>query len=111
MPKYLCMQRNLPAPDMSEKPAGGSQQDMMAQFQAWMTKYQDQLVDTGGGLGPGSFATAYGNTASPSEGMVNGYMIVSADSLDEAVEIASACPGLVRPGSGVDVREIRTPGA
>jgi len=36
-------------------------------------------------------------------------MIVSADTLDEAVQIARGCPGLVRPGSGVEVIEIFAP--
>ena len=41
--------------------------------------------------------------------LVGGYMIVAADSLDEAIEVAQACPGLVGPNSGVEVIEIRTP--
>jgi hypothetical protein len=36
-------------------------------------------------------------------------MIVSAAGLDEAIRIASECPGLVRPGSGVEVIEIHAP--
>jgi hypothetical protein len=36
-------------------------------------------------------------------------MIVSAASLDEAIEIARGCPGLVRPGSGMEVIEIHAP--
>lgn len=39
----------------------------------------------------------------------HGYMIVSAASLDEAIEIARGCPGLVRPGSGMEVIEIHAP--
>ena len=42
--------------------------------------------------------------------LVGGYMIVAAATLDEAIQIASECPGLVRPGSGVEVIEIHTPG-
>ena len=36
-------------------------------------------------------------------------MIVAADSLEEAIGVARECPGLVRPGSGVEVIEIHTP--
>lgn len=36
-------------------------------------------------------------------------MIVSAESLEEAIEVARECPGLVRPGSGVEVIEIHGP--
>ena len=42
--------------------------------------------------------------------LVGGYMIVSGESLEEAIEVARGCPGLVRPGSGVEVIEIHTPG-
>jgi RNA polymerase sigma-70 factor (ECF subfamily) len=36
-------------------------------------------------------------------------MIVSAASLDEAVKVARACPGLISATSGVEVIEIHTP--
>ena len=35
-------------------------------------------------------------------------MIVSAETLDEAIAVARECPGLVSPGSGVEVIEIHT---
>jgi hypothetical protein len=41
--------------------------------------------------------------------LVGGYMIVTAASLDEAIAVARECPGLVRPGSGVEVIEIHGP--
>ena len=41
--------------------------------------------------------------------VIGGYMIVSAGSLEEAMEIARQCPGVVRPGSSIEVREINTP--
>ncbi len=36
------------------------------------------------------------------------YMIVSGETLDEAAEVAREYPGLVSPGSGVEVIEIHT---
>ena len=41
--------------------------------------------------------------------LVGGYLIVEAPSLAEAVAVARECPGLVRPGSGVEVIEIHGP--
>jgi hypothetical protein len=35
-------------------------------------------------------------------------MIIEADSVDEAVRVARECPGVVMPGSSVEVREIHT---
>jgi hypothetical protein len=41
--------------------------------------------------------------------LVGGYMIITAENIEEAIQVASACPGLVRPGSGVEVIEILAP--
>ena len=111
MAKYLCLQRSLPVED-GEKPSPAQMQEMYAQFNRWREKFQANLVDMGGKLGEGKLVT----TESASDGpfvevkeLVGGYMIVSAESLDEAIAVAQACPGLVRPGSGVEVIEIHTP--
>ena len=72
MPKYLCLQRNLPG-GKRQRPSPVEMQAMYAQFGAWMEKFK------------------------------------SAENLDEAITIARACPGLVGPGSGVEVIEIHSP--
>ena len=36
-------------------------------------------------------------------------MIVSADSLEDAMEVVRESPGVAMPGSSVEVREITTP--
>ena len=69
------------------------------------------MVDLGGKLGAGKLVTdqvADGPLIEIKE-LIGGYMIVSAASLEEAIEIARGCPGLVRPGSGVEVIEIHAP--
>ena len=86
-------------------------QAMWGQFKAWQEKYQDNLVDMGGKLGTGKVVTADGVsdvTSADSSAVVGGYMIVSAATLEQAIEVALGCPGLVSPGSGVEVREIQT---
>jgi hypothetical protein len=87
-------------------------QAMYAKFNEWREKFAQNLVDLGGRLGQGRVVHA----AAPPDGpfveikeLVGGYMIVSAASLDEAIDVARQCPGLVRPGSGVEVIEIRAP--
>jgi len=99
MPKYLCMQRKLPNADgpKGQKPSPAQMQEMYAQFGAWQAKFKENLVDMGGKLGQGRLVTT--QTAAD----------VSAESLDEAIEVARGCPGLVGPGSGVEVIEIHTP--
>lgn len=114
MPKYLCLQRSLPGAggERQEKPSPAEMQEMYAEFGAWQEKFKKNLADMGGKLGDGKLVAAEGASDRPSvelKELVGGYMIVSAESLEEAIEIARECPGLVRPGSGVEVVEIRGP--
>ncbi len=111
MPKYLCLQRRLPSP-ASEKPSPAQMQEMYARFTAWQEKFKDQLLDPGGRLGGGKMVTAGRAPDGPLvevKELVGGFMIVSATDLDAAEQVARECPGLVGPGSGVEIIEIRSP--
>lgn len=114
MPKYLCLQRSLPGGDMSgEKPSPAQMQVMYEKFNQWREKFQANLVDLGGRLGQGKLALPDPAPDGPFvevKELVGGYMIVSATDFDEAIRVARECPGLMRPGSGVEVMEIRSPG-
>lgn len=114
MPKYLCLQRSLPGGDPGgPKPSPTEMQAMYAKFNEWREKFQGSLVDLGGRLGSGRVALPSPAPDGPFvevKELVGGYMIVSAASLEEATAVARECPGLVRPGSGVEVIEIHTPG-
>jgi hypothetical protein len=110
VPKFLCLQRALPGGD-AEKPSPAQMQAMYAKFNDWRQKFQQNLTDMGGRLGAGRLVTVQ-----PPDGpfvevkeLVGGYMIVSAANLEEAIAVARECPGLVRPGSGVEVIEIQAP--
>jgi hypothetical protein len=84
---------------------------MYARFNDWREKFQENLIDMGGQLGAGRLVTANPGTDGPFvevKELVGGYMIVLAASLDEAITVASGCPGLVGHGSGVEVIEIHT---
>ncbi len=111
MPNFLCMQRSLPSGD-AEKPSPAEMQEMYAKFGAWQAKFKDNLDDIGGQQGDGKLVTAEAASDGPFvevKELVGGYMIVSAETLDEAIDVARECPGLVGPGSGVEVIEIHTP--
>ena len=111
MPKYLCLQRQLPGGD-GGKPSPSQMQEMYARFGAWQEKFKANLVDLGGRLGGGRLVTTEAAADGPFveiKELVGGYMIVSAANLDEAITVARGCPGLVRPGSGVEVIEIHVP--
>lgn len=107
---YLCIQRSetgdCPPPSPDEM------QGMYEKFNAWREKFKANLVDLGGRLGDGRVVRVEGVRDGPfieAKEVVGGFMILSAESLDEATRVASECPGVVSPRSCLEVREIRTP--
>jgi hypothetical protein len=114
MPKFLCLQRSLPAGETpADKPSPAQMQAMYDKFTAWRERFEANLVDLGGKLGKGQLATPVPAPDGPFvevKELVGGYMILVAANLEEAVRIARECPGLVRPGSGVEVIEVHTSG-
>ncbi len=114
MPKYLCLQRSLPGGEQEGgTPSPAQMQAMYGKFNEWREKFQSNLTDMGGRLGAGRLVTPQPPPDGPLvevKELVGGYMIVTATSIEEAIEVARGCPGLVRPGSGVEVIEIRIPG-
>jgi hypothetical protein len=108
--KYLCIQRS--QSDQAERPTPAQMQEMYAKFQAWMTKFQGNIVDLGGRLGGGAVVNAITATDGPyaeTKEVIGGFMIIKARNLAEAIAVARGCPGVVSPGSSVEVREINTP--
>lgn len=108
MKEYLLLLRG-------GKPAASkTEAENKAEMQAWGA-YMGSLNQKGqfvGGLplvGGGKTVSPSGTTAeavtSAKEGIVGGYLIVKAGSLDEATELAKACPHIDNEGN-VEVREI-----
>ena len=111
MPKYLCLQRCLPGGE-GGKPSPAQMQAMYVKFNDWREKFQKNLADIGGRLGGGRLVTTQPAPDGPLvevKELVGGYMIVTAANMEEAIDVARECPGLVRPGSGVEVIEIHAP--
>lgn len=109
--KYLCIQRSQPGQD-GPPPSPEQMKEMYARFNAWMAKFQKNIVDLGGRLGDGKIVTSSGPMDGPfaeTKEVIGGYMVITANSLEEAIEVARECPGVVMPGSSVEVREIHTP--
>ena len=112
MKRFLCIQRSQKGGGGGgAKPSPADMERMYAAFQAWKDKYAKNLADLGGQLGEGGVVTADSSTDGPFvevKEVVGGYMIVEAESLAEALEVAQASPGTGMPGSSVEVREIKT---
>lgn len=105
---YLCLVRSesgaCPTPS---SPA--EMEEMFTKFNNWKEKFRDQITDLGGKLeNEGKIVTTEGVTDGPfteAKEIIGGYMMISAASMEEAVEIARESPG-VNPGTSVEVREI-----
>lgn len=114
MPKknYLCVQRSQRSqPAKGAAPSPAQMQEMYAKFNAWRETFKENIVDLGGKLGGGKVVTSEGATDGPfveAKEVIGGYMIISADSLEGAVEVARQSPGVWMPGSSIEVREIST---
>jgi hypothetical protein len=109
MPKYLFLQRSQPRP--SQPPSPAQMQEMFAAFNAWKEKFKDKILDMGGPLTPGGkVVTASATTDGPfveAKEIVGGYMLVAAESFERALDVARESPGVMMPGSSVEIREIR----
>ena len=109
MPKYLFLQRS--APGHAQRPSPAQMQEMYAAFNAWKEKFKDRILDMGGPLKPdGKVVRASGATDGPfveAKEIVGGYMLVSAESFEHALEVARESPPMRTPGSSVEIREIR----
>jgi hypothetical protein len=108
MKEYLLLLRG--GKPLSEK----TEAENKAEMQAWGA-YMGSLAQNGnmvGGLplvGGGKTVSAKGITSeavtSAKEGIVGGYLILKADSLEKAAELAKACPHITNDGN-IEVREI-----
>ncbi|WP_404402988.1 YciI family protein [Pelagibacterium halotolerans] len=111
---YLCIQRSPQRPHTpTEAPSPGKMEEMYARFTAWREKFKDNIVDLGGKLGGAAMVvTADGTKDGPfveAKELVGGYMLIAAETIEQAAEIAQQSPGTAGPGYSVEVREIVTP--
>ena len=109
--KYMCIQRSQPGEKRQPSPA--QMQEMYSVFNAWKERFKANILDIGGGLKPGGkVLTASGVTDGPfieAKEIVGGYMIVTAESYEKALEVAKESPGLMMPGSSIEIREMAGP--
>ena len=110
MRKYLCIQRSQQGCEPREKPSPAQMEAMFAKFNAWKEKFAENIVDMGGKLGSdGKVVTSESATDGPfveAKEVVGGFMIVAAENLEKAMEVVRESPGVVMPGSSVEIREI-----
>jgi hypothetical protein len=88
-------------------------QEMYAAFNEWKEKFKANIVDMGGKLKPGGkIVTTSAVTDGPyaeAKEVIGGYMVITAENFDAAIEVARQCPGVVSVRTSVEIREIATP--
>jgi len=109
MTKYLFLYAAPPSPEPWQ-PSPQEMQQVFVQWKAWKEKFSAQVLDVGDGLKPGGTRLrGEERTDGPlpeAKEIVNGYSIVQAKSIDEAVKVARECPINLMPGAIIDIREL-----
>ena len=108
--KYLVLLRNKPGQPGKAGPSPEQMQRIFAGYNAWKEKFKTQILDMGDKLNSdGRVVTASGVADGPfveAKEVVGGYMIVSAENFDGAVEVVKACPAVNVPGVSLEIREM-----
>src|SRR5438093_12228445 len=99
MPKFVLMFHGGDTPDAPSR-------EVMDRWMAWFGELGDAVVDMGAPFGA---AATIASDGTPSEGggpdAANGYTVLEASNLHDAVVMAKGCPGLSAggPGRGYEV--------
>jgi hypothetical protein len=114
MKEFVFIFRNSDNPTF--KPSPEQMQEVMTNWMNWMggIAAQNKLVDNGNRLSMSIAKTIKPNNVvtdgpyTEIKEFINGYTIVKAANVDEAVELAKGCP-IFKVGGSVEVRAVVTP--
>jgi hypothetical protein len=108
--RYLLLHRS---PIDHAPPSPARMQEMFAVWNAWKEKFKDNILDLGSKLMPsGKVLTASGAMDGPfveAKEIVGGFMIVSAESYDHALQMAKEMFAMMGPGARIEIREMAGP--
>lgn len=99
--KYLLVYRGGGMPADEAAQAGAT-----AAWGAWFARLGSALADPGNPASQSKSIASDGTVSGDGHPSISGYSIVSADSLDAAVELAKACPVLA---VGASIEVVETP--
>ena len=85
MPNFIALYRSpLPAADMLKSVSPDQMKEGMKEWQKWVEKCGDALVEIGSPMGQGVSVGRSSKSPTPSEGGVTGYSIIHAHTLNDA---------------------------
>lgn len=109
--KFMCILRS--GSGECEKPSPSDMEAMYAKYQAWQTKFADNILDMGGALSSVGAVVKHDQVKDgpfiEMKEVVGGYMMLTADTLQTAIEVIQASPMVANPGTSLEIREISTP--
>ncbi len=95
MPNFIVLYRSpLPAADMLKSVSPDQMKEGMKEWQKWVEKCGESLVEMGSPLGQGMSVGRVGNSPTPAKGGVTGYSIIQSDSLNDALTLLEGHPHL-----------------
>jgi hypothetical protein len=107
--QYLFLYRS-PTDAPRQAPSPAQMQEAMAHWNAWKTKFENEIIDMGDALTPtGAVCRATGVTDGPyieGKEVIGGYMLVATSSLERALQIAKEGPMTKHAGASVEIRAL-----
>jgi len=109
--RFMCILRS--SSGECEKPSPADMEAMDAKYQAWQSQFDQNILDMGGALsGNGAVVTSENVKDGPFvevKEIIGGYMLLNAESLNEAIDVIKASPMVANAGTSIELREISTP--
>lgn len=99
MPKFVFAYHGGAKPESEEDVA-----KVMGAWKAWMGAMGDAIIDMGNPVGMSKTVSSSGVADDGGSNPLGGYTLVSADTIDKAVELAKGCP-IIESGGSVEVAE------
>ena len=99
MTDYLLLYSGGSMPETEEE-----QKTVMDAWNTWMRQLGSSLKDGGNPFTPASKTISNDGSVSDGGGSASGYSIISADSLDAAIDMAKGCP-VLQGGADITVYE------
>jgi len=99
-----------PVADQDRQPSPDEMKELFAQWDAWKTKFKNQVLDMGDALKPtGRVLTGGVVTDGPhieAKEVLGGFSLVQAETYEHALEVAKECPIVHVPGASIEIREM-----
>lgn len=89
---------------MSQGERKDAEEQMKKDWEEWVSKYEDHIVDEGGGLGKTMLVTQDGITPTKNDNVF--YSIVEAETHEEAAQIFRDHPHLQIPQASIEIMSI-----